>query len=208
MNEKIFIHQKGKERDVDIKTAIFDCGKELFSAKGFKKTNIKEIAEKAGIGVGTFYNYYVSKEQLFIEIYKKENEKLKHRLIETLDLTQEPVQLVGRLLRENQEAIQANPILKEWYNRDFYKELEKHYRDEDGRSMDSVREFFLDLLRSWKRQGLLRDDIDEELLPVFFDSLVCIDMHKEEIGIEHFPKVMQYLIEFIINGLTKPKHQQ
>ena len=52
---------------MDIKSAIFACGKELFSSKGFKKTNIKEIAEQAGIGVGTFYNYYDSKEQLFIE---------------------------------------------------------------------------------------------------------------------------------------------
>ncbi len=188
---------------MDIKSAIFACGKELFSSKGFKKTNIKEIAEQAGIGVGTFYNYYDSKEQLFIEIYKQENEKLKNRLIESLDLNQEPVSLVSQLLKKNQEAIHANPILREWYNQDFYKELERHYRDEDGQSMDSVRNFFLDLLRNWKQQGKLRDDIDEELLPVFFDALVCIDMHKDEIGIEHFPKAMQYLIEFIIKGLTK-----
>lgn len=188
---------------MDIKSAIFACGKELFSSKGFKKTNIKEIAEQSGIGVGTFYNYYDSKEQLFIEIYKQENEKLKNRLIESLDLNQEPVSLVSQLLKKNQEAIHANPILREWYNQDFYKELERHYRDEDGQSMDSVRNFFLDLLRNWKQQGKLRDDIDEELLPVFFDALVCIDMHKDEIGIEYFPKAMQYLIEFIIKGLTK-----
>ncbi|WP_277679141.1 TetR/AcrR family transcriptional regulator [Gracilibacillus dipsosauri] len=188
---------------MDIKFTIFTCGKELFCTKGFKKTNIKEIAEQAGIGVGTFYNYYDSKEQLFIEIYKQENEKLKNRLIESLDLNQEPVILISQLLKENQEAIHANPILREWYKQDFYKELEKHYRDEDGQSMDSVRDFFLDLLLNWKQQGRLRDDVDEELLPVFFDSLVCIDMHKDEIGIEYFPKAMQYLIEFIIKGLTK-----
>src|SRR5690606_20998007 len=144
---------------MDIESRIFECGKDLFSAKGFKKTNIKEIAEHAGIGVGTFYNYYDSKEQLFIEIYKQENEKLKNRLIESLDLNQEPVSLVSQLLKKNQEAIHANPILREWYNQDFYKELERHYRDEDGQSMDSVRNFFLDLLRNWKQQGKLRDDI-------------------------------------------------
>ncbi|MUG68358.1 MULTISPECIES: TetR/AcrR family transcriptional regulator [Paenibacillus] len=188
---------------MDIESRIFECGKDLFSAKGFKKTNIKEIAEHAGIGVGTFYNYYASKEQLFIEIYKQENKKLKNRLTKSLDLTQEPVHIISQLLKENQEAIHANPILKEWYNQDFYKELERHYRDEDSQSMDSVRDFYLSLLRKWKQQGMIREDVDEELLPVFFDSLVCIDMHKDEIGIEHFPKAMQYLIEFIITGLTK-----
>jgi len=188
---------------VDIKSAIFECGKDLFSRKGFKKTNIKEIAELAGIGIGTFYNYYTSKEQLFIEIYKQENAKLKNRLIESIDLSQEPVQIITQLIQENQAAIRDNPILQEWYDRDFYKVLEKQYLDHDDQSIDSVRSFFLNLLRSWKQQGKLRDDIDEELLPVFFDALVCIDTHKEEIGIQHFPQAMQYLIEFIVKGLIK-----
>ncbi|MEI3611466.1 TetR/AcrR family transcriptional regulator [Pseudogracilibacillus sp. SO30301A] len=191
---------------MDIKTNIFICGKDLFSTKGFKKTNVKEIAEMAGIGVGTFYNYYKSKEQLFIEIYAQENEKLKNQLIESLDLTLEPVTLISQLLIENYEAIHANPILKEWHNQDFYKELEQHYKDGNNRTIDSVRSFYLDLLKDWKAQGKIRDDIDEELLPAFFDSITCIDTHKDEIGIQHFPQLMQYLIEFIIQGLTN--HQK
>lgn len=187
---------------MDIKSNIFKCGKDLFSAKGFKKTNIKEIAEMAGIGVGTFYSYYSSKEQLFIEVYIQENEKLKVRLVETLDLTQEPVKLIKQLLAENFKAIHENPILKEWYNQDFYKELEQYYRNENGASIDSIRDFYVDLLKSWKSQGKIREDIDEELLPLFFDSLICIDTHKDEIGIQHFPQVINYLIEFIIQGLT------
>lgn len=187
---------------MNIKANIFKCGKNLFSTKGFKKTNIKEIAEMAGIGVGTFYNYYKSKEQLFIEIYAQENEMLKNQLIESIDLTLEPVALISQLLMENYEAVQANPILKEWYNQAFHKELEQYYRDNETQSVDSVRSFYLDLLKDWKEQGKIRDDIDEELLPAFFDSLTCIDTHKDEIGIQHFPQLMQYIIEFIINGLT------
>lgn len=191
---------------MDIKSNIFKCGKDLFSTKGFKKTNIKEIAEMAGIGVGTFYNYYTSKEQLFIEIYIQENEKLKGQLIESLDLNQEPVKLINQLLMENSKAIQENPILNEWYSQDFYKELEQHYRNESDKNMDAIRGFYVDLLKNWKLQGKIREDIDEELLPVFFDSLISIDAHKDEIGIQHFPQVINYLIEFIIQGLTN--HQK
>ena len=49
----------------DKKTDIFNCGKELFSSKGFKDTNVSDITKVAGMGVGTFYNYYDSKEKLF-----------------------------------------------------------------------------------------------------------------------------------------------
>ncbi|GGP16069.1 TetR/AcrR family transcriptional regulator [Oceanobacillus neutriphilus] len=187
---------------MDVKSNIFKCGKDLFSTKGFKKTNIKQIAEKANIGVGTFYNYYTSKEQLFIEIYTQENEKLKSRLIESIDLTQEPVKLIKLLLMENFKEIHANPILKEWYNQDFYKELEQYYRNENGKNIDAIRSLYVDLLKNWKSQGKIREDIDEELLPVFFDSLICIDTHKDEVGIQHFPQVINYLVEFIIQGLT------
>lgn len=189
-----------------IKSDIFKYGKAMFSTKGFKKTNIKEIAQSAGIGVGTFYNYYTSKEQLFLEIYTQENENLKKWLIESIDLDQEPVKVINQLIMGNIEAIQTNPILKEWYSQDFYKVLERYYRNEGSKNIDSFRDFYMDLFKSWKAQGKIREDIDEDLLPAFFDSLVYIDNHKDEIGIQHFPKITQYLAEFIINGLTnQPK---
>lgn len=187
---------------MDIKSDIFKYGKAAFSTKGFKKTNIKEIAQSAGIGVGTFYNYYASKEQLFLEIYIQENENLKKGLIESIDMDQEPVKVINQLIMKNIEAIHTNPILKEWYSQDFYKGLEQYYRNEGSKNIDSFRDIFMDLFKNWKAQGKIREDIDEDLLPVFFDSLVYIDTHKDDIGIQHFPQIIQYLAEFIMQGLT------
>lgn len=188
---------------MDIKSDIFKHGKALFSTKGFKKTNIKEIAQSAGIAVGTFYNYYPSKEQLFLEIYIQENESLKKQLMESIDVDQEPLNVMNQLIMRNIEAVHTNPILQEWYSKDFYKELEQYYRAEGSKNIDSFRAFYMDLFKTWKAQGKIREDIDEELLPGFLDSLVYIDMHKEEIGIQYFPKITQYLAEFIMQGLTK-----
>lgn len=187
---------------MNIKSDIFKSGKAAFSTKGFKKTNIKEIAQSVGIGVGTFYNYYASKEQLFLEIYIQENENLKNELMESIDLEQEPMKVINQLIMRNIEAIHTNPILKEWYSQNFYKKLEQYYRNEGKKSMDSFRDFYMDLFKNWKAQGKIREDIDMDLLPAFFDSLVYIDTHKDEIGIQHFPQLIQYLAEFIIQGLT------
>lgn len=188
---------------MDIQAEIFKHGKALFSANGFKKTNIKEIAQSAGIGVGTFYNYYASKERLFLEIYIQENESLKKRLMESVDLDQEPAKVIHELLKGNIEAIHTNPILSEWYRKDFYKELERYYRKEGSQDIDSFRGFYLDLFKKWRAEGKIREDIDMELLPGFLDSLVHLDTHKEEIGLHYFPQMIQYLAEFIMQGLTK-----
>ncbi|MDR0266755.1 TetR/AcrR family transcriptional regulator [Paenibacillus sp.] len=187
---------------MDKKQIIFNCGSELFLSKGFKDTNISDIAKMAGIAVGTFYNYYPSKEKLFFEIYIKENEKLKKHILESLDMDQDPVTLVSQLVEQNIHAMNSNKILKEWYNRDLFQELERYYEEVKGDD-DSIRNSsYAGLLKKWRAEGKIREDIDDDLLPAFFDSLVYIDTHKEEIGVRHFPQVIQYLAEFIMKGLT------
>jgi len=43
---------------------------ELFIEKGFQATSIQEILESSGISKGTFYNYFSSKNELLISIFK------------------------------------------------------------------------------------------------------------------------------------------
>lgn len=46
-------------------------------------------------------------------------------------------------------------------------------------------------------------DIDDELLPAFFDTLAHIDSHKEEIGIHHFRQVIQIFGGVYYEGLNR-----
>ncbi|GIN93719.1 TetR family transcriptional regulator [Siminovitchia terrae] len=187
----------------DKKADIFNCGRELFYSNGFKDTNISDITKMAGVGVGTFYNYYESKEKLFLEIYAKENENIKKHIAESLDLSQDPVTIVTKMIEQNFNAMNTNLILKEWYNRDFFRELELHCREADKNNDASFRNFYAELLKEWKAEGKIRGDIDDELLLALFDSLAYIDTHKEDIGIHHFPQLMKYLVGFIMKGLTE-----
>ena len=52
---------------------IYNCGKKLFVENGFKDTNVAKITKMAGMATGTFYNYYSSKDELFMEIYMDDN---------------------------------------------------------------------------------------------------------------------------------------
>lgn len=48
---------------------ILEISDELFSSKGYEKTSISSIAKKAGLGVGTVYNYFESKDDIFTVVY-------------------------------------------------------------------------------------------------------------------------------------------
>lgn len=53
------------------RSAIIDAGFHEFTTKGFTATKLDDVAERAGIGKGTIYLYFDSKESLFAEVVQK-----------------------------------------------------------------------------------------------------------------------------------------
>ena len=187
----------------DVKEDIFNCGRMLFSSKGFKDTNVLDITIMAGIGVGTFYNYYSSKEKLFLEIYIKENEILKKNITESIDLNDDPVTLVTKIVTQNISAMNSNRILKEWYNREFPNKLEQYFCEQDGfGNIDEIMHSSTELIKEWKANGKVRADIADDMIIAIFNFILYIDIHKTEIGVQYFPKILHYITEFIMKGLA------
>lgn len=184
------------------KDIIYNCGKEIFEKKGFKDTNVAEIMKQAGMATGTFYNYYNSKDKLFMEIYNDENAKLKRRILASLNMEAEPILVMKEMMMKNLQGMQENPILREWYNRDVFQKLEKGFREEGGAErVDFLYDSFVEVVRKWQNEGKMRSDISAEMIMAIFAALVNVDTHKEEIGLEYFPQVIEYLAEFTMKGL-------
>ncbi len=186
----------------DKKILIYNFAKEVFSDKGFKDTNISEITKKAGVAVGTFYNYYPSKEKLFMDIFLEENEKLKVRCLKSLDLSQSPLEIIRHMLTLNIEGMKENPILKEWYNKSVFEKIEQTYREENGiQTVNFLYDSFLDLVNQWQTQGKMRKDIDSKTIMMIFAAIINVDTHKEEIGLEYFPELLEHMTELIMQSL-------
>ncbi|WMJ90298.1 TetR/AcrR family transcriptional regulator [Anaerocolumna sp. MB42-C2] len=186
----------------DKKTDIYNYGKELFSSKGFKDTNVADITKKAGVSVGTFYNYYSSKEKLFMDIFIDENVKLKKNMMSSVNIEDTPLDFIKGFLSMNIAGMKSNPILKEWYNHDVFNKIEKLFRQENGN--DSVSFIYgnsLEMVTKWQAEGKMRSDLSSELIMTIFAALVNIDTHKEEVGLQHFPQVLDLITEFVIKGL-------
>ena len=187
----------------DVKEILFRCGKQVFSEKGFKRTTVADITNQAGIAVGSFYKYYPSKDQLFLEIYLHENEQLKKSFADA-PLADDPVCAILTILKQNEQGIQTNPILKEWYNKDLYSKFEKTFHAQGGmRSIEKqMNESTRKLIQMWKSSGKLRTDLDDDLILALLHAIPYIDIHKEEIGIQYFPDLTYLLTEFVMRGLT------
>lgn len=186
----------------DKKAEILRCGRELFSSRGFKDTNVAEITKMAGVATGTFYNYYPSKEKLFMEIFSEENVKLKRSILESINPDADPVSVMKEMMFLNLRGMSSSPILKEWYNRDVFNKIERSFREENGiEYVDFLYDSFAEVIKNWQSEGKIRKDIDAEMIMAILSALVNVDTHKEEVGLKYFPRVLEHLAEFTMKGL-------
>jgi TetR/AcrR family transcriptional regulator, cholesterol catabolism regulator len=58
---------------------IFDASVHLFLEKGFSQTSLREIAEAAGIGKSTLYDYFRSKDEILVSYFESEIQKITDR---------------------------------------------------------------------------------------------------------------------------------
>lgn len=62
--------KRGRPRVGDKRRQILDAALGMFAAKGFHGTAVPEVADAAGVGAGTLYRYFASKEDLVNEVFR------------------------------------------------------------------------------------------------------------------------------------------
>ena len=74
----------GERREArgDKREAILDAALDLFVERGFFGTAVPEIADKAGVGAGTIYRYFDSKEALVNAIYRQQKQHFAHVVLD------------------------------------------------------------------------------------------------------------------------------
>ena len=78
----------------DKQKAILESAGRLFSMKGFFNTSMKDIANNAGIAVGTTYLYYRNKEELLDGIYQYASSLVLERIRSRLRKISDPLEML------------------------------------------------------------------------------------------------------------------
>jgi AcrR family transcriptional regulator len=65
-----------ERQKIERERRILAAARRLFDRKGFAATSMEEVAARAGLAVGTLYNYFPSKDQLLFAISRSDTEHL------------------------------------------------------------------------------------------------------------------------------------
>lgn len=74
-----------KPATTEKREAILAAALSLFVERGFYGTAVPEIAERAGVGAGTIYRYFESKEALVNELYRTEKMRFAQNVVERVN---------------------------------------------------------------------------------------------------------------------------
>ena len=78
--------RRGRGRPItdDKRRRILDAALKTFAARGYHGTSVPEVAEAAGVGIGTLYRYFEDKNALVNELYRDAKLRLKSALLDGL----------------------------------------------------------------------------------------------------------------------------
>ncbi len=78
--------KRGRGRPIvdDKRRRILDAALKAFAARGYHGTSVPEVADAAGVGVGTLYRYFEDKNALVNELYRDAKLRLKSALLDGL----------------------------------------------------------------------------------------------------------------------------
>ncbi len=80
--------------------ALLDAAEELFATHGYDAVGTPEIAQKAGVSVGTFYRYFEDKHEVYLEITRRTMVAAYNETIDNLT----PDRFVGKARHETIDA--------------------------------------------------------------------------------------------------------
>ncbi len=143
-------------RSIQTKEKILDAALELFCEKGYYKTTTNEIAQRAGVSIGSLYSYFKDKDTVFLEILEKYHQKFnnaKSELLADLDLMRSDIRqwlraLIDILIKVHEESRELNRELTvlSFYNPQVAQILDQNIQ----RTMKSSIGYFLSLQQDLK----------------------------------------------------------
>jgi TetR/AcrR family transcriptional regulator, repressor of fatR-cypB operon len=80
-SHKVLAARRSDPRGAAKYEAIMTAALDLFVERGFYGTAVPEIAEHAGVGAGTIYRYFDSKEALVNALYRQEKQRFAERVL-------------------------------------------------------------------------------------------------------------------------------
>ena len=192
------------ERD-RIDEDLHRAGRELFARFGLERTRIKDLTEEVGIGTSTFYQFFDSKEALYLSILVRERERiaeeLESELADTTDLRAEVRVTVEYLFEELSSNPLYHRLLLDDEIRTLYSELSDDTVEEHHRGAMEAD----DRINRWVSEPSFRADDPAEVQALFrllgFTVAAREELFEPADATDLYGRSNDLLVDAVVDGL-------
>jgi len=162
---------RGEKRPLILRAAT-----EVFAEQGFAAVTVAEIADHAGIGKGTVYEYFSSKEELLFAVFEWMNERIFARFQELsaeAGTTRERLQrMLGIAAEITCEQVEMQAVVLDFWSASRGTNSEERYNQSCLETFRTYRKLAADVIREGQVAGELNTNIDADATAVMLVAAI------------------------------------
>ena len=195
-----------EEEKAHIQLRLLEMGRTLFLSQGMKKTSIEELTQPLGIAKSTFYLFFESKEDLYLELLMQERARLEQQVMAaSFDTTVDMCEALTRFMHVVVHEMERSELTRRLMThpeefelltrRGSSQQLAAHIQD----SLVKIRPF----IQRGQESGQIIESSPETIVGVLLAVIRLLTFHKGTILQDAYPGVRDLLINLVVSGLTR-----
>ncbi|WP_163340206.1 TetR/AcrR family transcriptional regulator [Desulfopila sp. IMCC35008] len=192
-----------EEKKRKTKKAILSAAVELFGKYGFEKTSIAQLARTAGVGKGTVYSYFKTKQDILQAFCDDELEFIHERLTSESDTSKNILDQMVTIFLAEFTYVTRNPEFGRIYMQESVfprKQLLTSHNESENRYFEMI----FPVIKNAQDRGELREDLELLHICGHFFALYLLVLHSwytDLLKTEEAEEALRTLFTQIIHGL-------
>ena len=171
-----------ERKKLQSRRTILEAAISEFSKKGYKETSVADIMSTADLGIGTFYNYFNSKEELLFSLLGRLSETIRMALMEARAAERTSLELLEVGARVTAKFLDENRFVMPLFLSASHHSMQRGAEEPDGvpahptkptgsRMTPQIKQVFTEIIREGQESGEIRSDVPVDLIAEMFHSL-------------------------------------
>jgi AcrR family transcriptional regulator len=192
-----------------IRAALIDTAKQLFVQQGLKKTSLEELTNAVSIAKSSFYSFFESKEELYLELLALERPTAEAALLPLLNIKGDAADGIAEFLRTAVDYIDSTPITRRLITHP--EEMQMVMRRVTPEHLASKFQYgilpIVQAIARWQQMSLVIDE-NPHVIAGVIRAVTMLILHKDDIGTQIYPQVLDLMIRLIAEGLARKDYHQ
>ena len=186
-----------------IREELIASGHDLFARHGFERTRVSDVTEAVGIGTSTFYQFFDSKEDLYLDVLLVERDRIHDELVSALGPATTPREEAETVLRTMFAEVRSSPLTRRLFVDGEIRLIEDQLAgttsipDDPGEPEQMLTQF-----NEWADREDFRLN-DPDVVGGLFRSLLFVTQAQDTplLPPDSYEAIEDHLIETVVDGL-------